>query len=100
MPQLAADVESAPPGKHDVEKEERGLAAGGGGKDGSSSKKSGDVVAGGAEVVLDQVGNVRIVLDDIDQIGVAGFVCRLEGIHGQEASLAKSLAGRQFCRDT
>ncbi len=78
---LAAEIESADAGQHDIEQEERGLHHGGLGNYGGSGEKGGDFVSGGAQVVFDEARHIGIVFDHVDQIRVERVVCRLHSTH-------------------
>ncbi len=87
---LAAEIEAAHPGEHDVEKKQRWLRLGCHWNHWSPGEKCGDLISGGSQVVLDQLRHIGIVFHDVDQIRVARFVCRLQMIHGEEESLTRS----------
>jgi hypothetical protein len=78
---LAAEIESVDPGQHDIEKKERRLGHGGLGNDRRPGEKCGNFISGRPQVVFDQLGHIRIVFDDIDQIGVTRFACRRQRMH-------------------
>jgi len=87
---LAADIEAADSGQHDIEKKQRRLRHGGLGNDGSPGEKCGDLVTGGSQVVFDQARHIRIVFHYVDQIGVTRFVYCLQWIHDRKESLTRS----------
>src|ERR1035441_1543389 len=85
---LAAQIEAADSGKHDVEQKQRGLNFGSHGKNGGPGKKCGNLEASGAQVVFDELRDVEIILDNVDQIGIMRFIWWGQSCHFQNKSLA------------
>src|SRR4029077_4117480 len=87
---LAAEIEAAHPGKHNIKKKQCRLRLGCHGNHWRPGEKRGDFVSGGSQVVFDQLRHIGIVFHDVDQIRVTRFICRLQMIHGQKESLTRS----------
>src|SRR6266481_106633 len=83
---LAAKIEAAHPGKHNIEKKQRWVGHGCHWNHRRPGEECGDLVSGVSQIVFDQARHIRIVFHDVDQIRVARFVCRLQRIHGRKES--------------
>ena len=84
---LAAEIEAADAGQHNIEKKQRWLRPGRHGNHRRPREKCGDLVSGGSQVEFDQARHIGIVFHDVDQVGATPIAGRVQMFRVQKESL-------------